>query len=102
MDCSTPGSPVLHYLPNSLLRFVSIESVVLSTISSSAASSVCLPSFPVSGSFPVNWFFASGAQSTGASVFRFFTSVYDYWKNHSFDYMDLCWQSDVSAFYYAV
>ena len=26
------------------------------------------------------------------------TSVYDYWKNHSFDCMDLCWQSDVSAF----
>ena len=21
-----------------------------------------------------------------------------YWKNHSFDYMDLCWQSNVSAF----
>ena len=21
------------------------------------------------------------------------TSIYDYWKNHSFDYMDLCWQS---------
>ena len=26
----------------------------------------------------------------------------DYWKNHSFDYMDLCQQSDVSAFYYAI
>ena len=26
------------------------------------------------------------------------TSVHDYWKNHSFDYMNLCWQSDVSAF----
>ena len=25
-------------------------------------------------------------------------SVHDYWKNHSFDNMDLCWQSDVSAF----
>ena len=25
-------------------------------------------------------------------------SVYDYWKNHSFDHMDLCWQNDVSAF----
>ena len=25
------------------------------------------------------------------------TSVHDYWKNHSFEYMDLCWQSDVSA-----
>ena len=26
------------------------------------------------------------------------TSIHDYWKNHSFDYTDLCWQSDVSAF----
>ena len=26
------------------------------------------------------------------------TSVHDYWENHSCDYMDLHWQSDVSAF----
>ena len=26
------------------------------------------------------------------------TSIHDYWKNHSFDYTDLFWQSDVSAF----
>ena len=26
------------------------------------------------------------------------TSLHDYWKNHSFDYMDLCCQSNVSAF----
>ena len=25
-------------------------------------------------------------------------SIHDYWKSHSFDYMDLCWQSNVSAF----
>ena len=25
-------------------------------------------------------------------------SIYDYWKNHSFEYMNLCQQSDVSAF----
>ena len=25
-------------------------------------------------------------------------SVHDYWKNDSFDYIDLCQQSDVSAF----
>ena len=31
-----------------------------------------------------------------------FTFIPDYWKNHSFDYMDLCWQSNVSAFEYAV
>ena len=24
------------------------------------------------------------------------TSIHDYWKNHSFDYMDLCWQSVTS------
>ena len=26
------------------------------------------------------------------------TSIHDYWKKHSFDYMNLCWPSDVSAF----
>ena len=25
------------------------------------------------------------------------TSIHDYWKNHSLDYMDLCWQSNVFA-----
>ena len=25
------------------------------------------------------------------------TSIHDYWKNHSFDYTDLCWQNNVSA-----
>ena len=25
-------------------------------------------------------------------------SILDYWKNDSFDYMSLCWQSDVSVF----
>ena len=28
------------------------------------------------------------------------TSIHDYWKNHSFDYMDLCQQDDVFAFWY--
>ena len=26
------------------------------------------------------------------------TFIHDYWKNHSFDYMDICWPSDASAF----
>ena len=30
------------------------------------------------------------------------TSAHDHWKNHSLDQMDLCWQSNVSAFKYAV
>ena len=30
------------------------------------------------------------------------TSTHDHWKNHSLDYTDLCWQSNVSAFEYAI
>ena len=30
------------------------------------------------------------------------TSIHDCWKNHRFDYSDLCQHSTVSAFYYAV
>ena len=26
------------------------------------------------------------------------TSIHDHWKKHSFDYVDLCWQNNVSAF----
>ena len=41
-------------------------------------------------------------QSINSSVLSFvysptLTSVDDYWKNHTFDEMDLCWQSNVSA-----
>ena len=28
------------------------------------------------------------------------TSIHNHWKNHSLDQTDLCWQSNVSAFYY--
>ena len=27
------------------------------------------------------------------------TSIHDHWKNHSFDYTDLCWQRNVSAMF---
>ena len=30
------------------------------------------------------------------------TSIHDHWKNHSLDQTDLCWQSNVYAFYYAI
>ena len=30
------------------------------------------------------------------------TSIHDRWKNHSLDQTDLCWQSNVSVFQYAV
>ena len=30
------------------------------------------------------------------------TTICDYWKDHSLDYTDLCWKSDVLAFYHIV
>ena len=49
----------------------------------------------------------SQLKSTNSSVFSLLygptlISICDYWKNHSFDYMDLCRQSNVSAFSYSV
>ena len=51
----------------SSLRLMSIESV-MSSISSSANPFSRLQSFPVSGSFPMSQFFASGGQSIGVSA----------------------------------
>ena len=50
MDCSTPDFSVFHYLW-SLLKLMSIESVIQSIISSSVVPSSCLQSFPASGFF---------------------------------------------------
>ena len=47
---------------------MAIESMILSNISSSATHFSCPQSFPASGSFPMNWFFASGGQSTGVQL----------------------------------
>ena len=71
--------------------------------------------------FPLEWIGGISLQSKGlsespptpqlkrinSSVFNFLysptlTSRHDYWTNHTFDYMDLCWQSNLSAFWYAV
>ena len=46
-------------------------------------------------------------KSINSSVLSFLhsptlTSIHDHWKNHSLDLTDLCWQSNVSAFEYAV
>ena len=66
MDCSTPGFPILHYLP-SFLKLMSqwCHSVISSSV---IPFSFCLQSFPASGSFPTSWLFTSSGQSTGASV----------------------------------
>ena len=53
----------------SLLKLMSIESVMHPTISSSVVPfTSCLQSFLASGSFPVSQFFTSGGQSIGVSA----------------------------------
>ena len=70
MDCSTPGFPVHHQLPELAQNHVHwVGDNIHPTISSSVIPfSFCLQSFPTSGSFPVSQFFESGGQSIGASA----------------------------------
>ena len=148
MDCSMPGFPVHHQLPEFTQTHVHWVSDVIQPISSSVISfSSHLQSFPAPRSFQMSQLLASGGQSIGVSasisvlpmntqdwfplgwtgwislqsnglsrvfsntkvqninslVLSFLysptlTSIHDYWKNHSLDWMDLCWQSNVSAF----
>ena len=148
MDCSTPGFPVLGYLPAFVQIHCPLSQWCHPTISSSVAPfSFCPQSFPASGSFPMSWLFTLGGpkywifsfsispsneysglislgltglislQSRGFSgVFssttnrkhQFSGAQLSVWtnshiclrllENHSFDYMDLFQQSDVSDF----
>ena len=144
MDCSTPGFPVLHHLPEFAQTLMSIESVMpsnhlilchpflllLSIFSSTRVFSKELvlhirwprywsfsfsisPSNEYSGliSFRIDWFYLA-VHGTLKSLLQHrinssalsllygptLTSIHNYWKNHSFDYTDLCWQSNVSSF----
>ena len=65
-------------------------------------------------SFRMDWLDLLAVQETLKSLFQHHSSKasilqpsaffivqlshHDYWKNHSFDLMELCWQSNVSAF----
>ena len=58
---------------------------------------IFLCSMGVSRVFPAPQFESINALALSLLYGPTLTSVHDYWKNHSFDYMDICWQSDVSA-----
>ena len=64
MNCSTSGSPVLHYLPEFAWN-MSIESVMLSN---NLIVFHLLILLPASVSFPMSQLFALGSQSIGASA----------------------------------
>ena len=151
MDCSTPGFPVHHQLPELIqthvhqvsdaiqpsrplsspsflpsmfpsIRVFSNESVLHIRWPKYRSFSFSIsPSKEYSGliSFRIDWFDLLAVQGTLKSLLQpqlksinssslsflyspTLTSIHDYWKNHSFDYVDLCWQSEVSVFKYTV
>ena len=69
MDYSVKGLPVDHQLPEFYSNSCSLSRWCHLTISSSVVHfSFRLQSFPASGSFLMNWLFASGGQSIGVSA----------------------------------
>ena len=69
MDCSTPGIPVHHQLPEPAQTHVHrVSDAIQPSHPLSSAFSSRLQSFPASGSFPMNQFFPSGGQSIGVSA----------------------------------
>ena len=68
MNCSTPGVPVLHHLPE-FPQDHPLSQWCHPTISSSAVPfSYCSHFFSASRSFPMSQLFTSGGQSIGASA----------------------------------
>ena len=68
MDCSMPGFPVLHHLPEFVQTHVHWVVDVIQTSHPVISFSSCLLSFPVSGSFPMSRLFASSDQSVRVST----------------------------------
>ena len=69
MDCSMPGSSVLHFSPRVCWNSCSLGQWCCLTISSSVIPfASCLQSFPASGSFSMSPFSASGGQSIGVAA----------------------------------
>ena len=113
---SPPSSPALNLSQHQgLFQWVGSSHQVAKSIKTSASASV-LP-VNIQGWFPLGLTGCISLQSKGHSgvfssttfeginfsVLSLFygpvlTSIHDHWKNHSFDWTDLCQQSNVSAF----
>ena len=101
--------------------FLMIQFFAWDSQSTRVSASASVLSMNIQDWFPLGWTGLTSSQSKGLSrvhskatvqsinslVLSFLygptlKSIHVYWKNHSFVYMDLWWQSDLSAFYYAV
>ena len=69
IDCSKPGFPVFHHLPEIAQTQVHWVSDAIQPSLLWNPLSLCLQSFPASGSFPISQLFPSDGQCIGASSF---------------------------------
>ena len=74
-DCSTPGFPVHHQLPELAQTHVHSVSDAIQPSHPVVPFSSCLQSFPASGSFLMSQLFASGGQSIRVSASASFLPV---------------------------
>ena len=73
MDCRMPGFPVLHRLLKIAQTHVYwISDAIQPSHPLSSLSPPALKSFQASGSYPMNWLFASGVKGIGASASALF------------------------------
>ena len=114
---STVSSSVASFL--CLQSFPASGSFPMSQLFTSASQSIGASVLPmnIEGWFPlgwtgsVSWQSKDSQESSPTPQFNSMHSlalsllygpaviaVYDYWNNHNFNYTDLCWQSNVSAF----
>ena len=69
MDCSMPGSSVLHCLPKfAQIHVCWVSDAIQPSHPTFAPFFFCLKSFPTLGSFPVSRLFTPGGQSIGDSA----------------------------------
>ena len=126
-DAIQPSHLILcHPLLSCLQSFPASGSFLMSQLFASggqtigASASASVPPMNIQNLFPLGWtglislkskglsrVFSSTtvAESINSSALSLFycpalTLVHDYWKNHSFDYMDLCRQSNIFCFFF--
>ena len=69
MDCSMPGLPVLHHLPELAQTHVHWVVMPSNHLILCCPLSYCVQYFEASGSFPLSQFFASGGQSIESFIY---------------------------------
>ena len=95
MDCSMPGFPVLHHLPELAQAHIHWVDDAIQTISSSVAPSFSCPqTFPGSGSFPISRLFTSGGQSIGASASVLPVNIQHWFPLGLTDRLINCWPAN--------